>query len=124
MTTEEDLMFEHFRLNVDKGQEPVRIDRFIAEHQEDTSRSRVQQAIKLGYVLVNEKPVKANYIVRPLDVVKFVMPYERRGTEILPENIPLDIVYEDDDVLVVNKPAGMVVHPGHGNYNGTLVNAL
>ena len=121
-TTDE--MFEHFRLNVDKGQEPVRIDKYIADHQEDTSRNRVQQAIKLGYVLVNDKVVKANYIVRPCDVVKFVMPYERRGTEILPENIPLDIVYEDDDVLVINKPAGMVVHPGHGNYNGTLVNAL
>ena len=119
-----DEMFEHFRLLVDKGQEPLRIDKFIATHQEDTSRHRVQQAIKLGYVLVNDKVVKANYIVRPCDVVKFVMPYERRGTEILPENIPLDIVYEDNDVLVVNKPAGMVVHPGHGNYNGTLVNAL
>ena len=119
-----DEMFEHFRMVVDKGQEPVRIDKYIADHQEDTSRNRVQQAIKLGYVLVNDKVVKANYIVRPCDVVKFVMPYERRGTEILPENIPLDIVYEDDDVLVINKPAGMVVHPGHGNYNGTLVNAL
>ena len=124
LTGVSDEMFEHFRLNVDKGQEPVRIDKYIADHQEDTSRNRVQQAIKLGYVLVNEKPVKANYIVRPGDVVKFVMPYERRGTEILPENIPLDITYEDNDVLVVNKPAGMVVHPGHGNYNGTLVNAL
>ena len=123
-TAGNDEMFEHFRILVDKGQEPLRVDKFIASHQEDTSRHRVQQAIKLGYVLVNDKPVKANYIVRPLDVVKFVMPYERRGTEILPENIPLDIVYEDDDVLVVNKPAGMVVHPGHGNYNGTLVNAL
>ncbi len=122
--SDSDEMFEHFRLNVDKGQEPVRIDKYIADHQEDTSRNRVQQAIKLGYVLVNDKVVKANYIVRPCDVVKFVMPYERRGTEILPENIPLDIVYEDDDVLVINKPAGMVVHPGHGNYNGTLVNAL
>ena len=122
--SDSDEMFEHFRMVVDKGQEPVRIDKYIADHQEDTSRNRVQQAIKLGYVLVNDKVVKANYIVRPLDVVKFVMPYERRGTEILPENIPLDIVYEDDDVLVVNKPAGMVVHPGHGNYNGTLVNAL
>ena len=121
-TTDE--MFEHFRILVDKGQEPERIDKFIASHQEDTSRNRVQQAIKLGYVLVNDKVVKVNYIVRPCDVVKFVMPYERRGTEILPENIPLDIVYEDDDVLVINKPAGMVVHPGHGNYNGTLVNAL
>ena len=122
--SDSDELFEHFRLNVDKGQEPLRVDKFIASHQEDTSRHRVQQAIKLGYVLVNDKPVKANYIVRPLDVVKFVMPYERRGTEILPEDIPLDIVYEDQDLLVVNKPAGMVVHPGHGNYNGTLVNAL
>ena len=122
--TSSDEMFEHFRILVDKGQEPLRVDKFIASHQEDTSRHRVQQAIKLGYVLVNDRPVKANYIVRPRDVVKFVMPYERRGTEILPENIPLDIVYEDDDVLVVNKAAGMVVHPGHGNYNGTLVNAL
>ena len=119
-----DELFEHFRILVDKGQEPLRVDKFISTHQEDTSRHRVQQAIKLGYVLVNDKVVKANYLVRPCDVVKFVMPYERRGTEILPENIPLDIVYEDEDVLVVNKPAGMVVHPGHGNYNGTLVNAL
>ena len=123
-SSDNDEMFEHFRLLVDKGQEPVRIDKYIAEHQEDTSRNRVQQAIKLGYVLVNGKAVKANYIVRPADIVQFVMPYERRGTEILPENIPLDIVYEDPDVLVINKPAGMVVHPGHGNYNGTLDNAL
>ena len=116
MTEEErlntsDEMFEHFRILVDKGQEPLRVDKFISTHQEDTSRHRVQQAIKLGYVLVNDKPVKANYIVRPCDVVKFVMPYERRGTEILPENIPLDIVYEDDDVLLVNKRAGISVEP-------------
>ena len=117
-------MFEHFRLVADKGQAPVRVDKFIATHQEDTSRNRVQQAIKLGYVLVNDKPAKANTVIRPCDVIKFVMPYERRGVEILPEDIPLDIVYEDDDVLVVNKEAGMVVHPGHGNYTGTLVNAL
>ena len=120
----EEELFEHFRLVADKGQAPVRLDRFIASHQEDTSRSRVQKAIDAGYVLVNDVPAKANYIVRPEDVIKFVMPYERRGLEILPEDIPLDIVYEDDDVLVINKPAGMVVHPGHGNYNGTLVNAL
>jgi len=119
-----DEMFEHFRLVADKGQAPLRVDKFIASHQEDTSRHRVQQAIKLGYVRVNGSVVKANYIVRPCDIITFVMPYERRGLEILPENIPLDIVYEDEDVLVVNKPAGMVVHPGHGNYNGTLVNAL
>ena len=120
----DDELFEHFRLVADKGQEPVRLDKFIASHQEDTSRSRVQKAIDAGYVLVNDAPAKANYVVRPCDIIKFVMPYERRGLEILPENIPLDIVYEDDDVLVINKPAGMVVHPGHGNYSGTLVNAL
>ena len=121
---EEQPLFEHFRLVADKKQAPERVDRYIAAHQEDTSRSRVQQAIKLGYVRVNDVPVKANYLVRPDDIISFVMPYERRGVEILPENIPLDIVYEDDDLLVVNKAAGMVVHPGHGNYNGTLVNAL
>ena len=121
---DEQEMFEHFRLVADKGQAPLRVDKFITTHQEDTSRNRVQQAIKLGYVLVNDKPAKANTIIRPCDVIKFVMPYQRRGVEILPENIPLDIAYEDDDVLVINKPAGMVVHPGHGNYTGTLVNAL
>ena len=117
-------MFEHFRLVADKGQAPVRVDKFIATHQEDTSRNRVQQAIKLGYVLVNDKPAKANTVIRPCDVIKFVMPYERRGVEILPEDIPLDIVYEDDDLIVVNKPKGMVVHPAAGNLSGTLVNAL
>ncbi len=121
---EEQGMFEHFRLNVDPGQEPMRVDKFMATHLEDTSRHRVQCAIRAGYVLVNDKPAKANLIVRPRDVIKFVMPYRRRGLEILPEDIPLDIVFEDDDLLVVNKPAGMVVHPGHGNYNGTLINAL
>ena len=117
-------MFEHFRLNVDPGQTPMRIDKFMASHLEDTSRHRIQCAIKEGYVRVGEKVAKANLIVRPGDVIRFMMPYRRRGMEILPEDIPLDIVYEDDDLLVVNKPAGMVVHPGHGNYNGTLINAL
>ena len=121
---DEQEMFEHFRLVADKGQAPLRVDKFIATHQEDTSRNLVQQAIKLGYVLVNDKPAKANTIIRPCDVIKFVMPYQRRGVEILPEDIPLEIAYEDEDVLVVNKPAGMVVHPGHGNYTGTLINAL
>ena len=120
----EEEMYEHFRLVADKGQEPLRIDKFIASHQERTSRHRVQLAIKAGFVRVGDKTVKANYIVRPEDVITFVMPYERRGVEILPEQIPLDIVYEDEDVMVVNKPAGMVVHPGHGNSSGTLVNAL
>ena len=121
---EEQGMFEHFRLNVDPGQTPMRIDKFMASHLEDTSRHRIQCAIKEGYVRVGEKVAKANLIVRPGDVIRFMMPYRRRGMEILPEDIPLDIVYEDDDLLVVNKPAGMVVHPGHGNYNGTLINAL
>lgn len=132
MIDEEDLlredageeMYEHFSLVADKGQEPVRVDKFISSHQERTSRHRVQLAIKAGFVRVGGKDVKANYIVRPEDVISFVMPYERRGVEILPENIPLDIVYEDDEVMVINKAAGMVVHPGHGNYSGTLVNAL
>lgn len=117
-------LFEHFRLEVDAGQAPVRIDRYMSEHMEDTSRSRVQQAIKEGYVTVNGEPAKANYAVRPGDVISFSMPYRRRGLEIVPQDIPLDIVYEDEDVLVVDKPAGMVVHPGHGHYEGTLINAL
>ena len=121
---EEDLLFEHFRLTADKGQAPLRVDKFIATHQEGTSRHRVQLAIKAGYVLVNDAVAKANTIIRPLDVIRFVMPYERRGVEILPEDIPLNIVFEDEDMIIIDKPAGMVVHPGHGNYDGTLLNAL
>ncbi len=117
-------LFEHFRLEVDPGQAPMRIDKFMSTHLESTSRSRVQQAIKEGYVKVGDEPAKSNYVVRPGDVIRFVMPYRRRGLEILPQEIPLDMVYEDEDVLVVNKPAGMVVHPGHGHYEGTLINAL
>lgn len=121
---EEQGMFEHFRLNVDAGQVPVRIDKFMASHLEDTSRHRIQCAIKEGYVKVGDKTAKANLLVRPGDIIRFVMPYRRRGVDLVPQDIPLDIVYEDDDVLVVNKPAGMVVHPGHGHFDGTLVNAL
>lgn len=117
-------MFEHFRLNVDAGQVPVRIDKFMSTHLEDTSRHRIQCAIKEGFVKVGDKTAKANLLVRPGDVIRFVMPYRRRGVDLVPQNIPLDIVYEDDDLLVVNKPAGMVVHPGHGHFDGTLVNAL
>jgi len=121
---EEQGMFEHFRLNVDQRQAPMRIDKFMSTHLEDTSRNRVQCGIKMGYVHVGDKVVKANYLVRPGDVIRFMMPYRRRGVEIKPQNIPLDIVYEDEDLLVVNKPAGMVVHPGHGHYDSTLINAL
>jgi len=121
---EEQGLFEHFRFVVDPGQAPIRIDKYMSSHMEDTSRHRVQCAIKEGYVHVGEKVVKANYIVRPGELIRFMMPYRRRGVEILPQDIPLDIVFEDDGVLVVNKPAGMVVHPGHGHFDGTLVNAL
>jgi 23S rRNA pseudouridine1911/1915/1917 synthase len=116
--------FEHFRFVSDKGQSQLRVDKFITGRMEKTSRHRIQLAIGAGYVLVNGKVVKANYIVKPLDVVTIELPYRRRGLEIRPENIPLDIVYEDDDLLVINKPAGLVVHPGHGHFSGTLVNAL
>ena len=121
---EQQELYEHFRLEADRGQSPLRIDKYLADHLQDTSRHRVQLAIDAEYVRVNGQVVKASYKVRPLDVITLVMPYQRRGVEIKPEPIPLDIVYEDDDLLVVNKPAGLVVHPGHGNYSGTLVNAL
>ena len=117
-------LFEHFRFEVDKGQAPMRVDKYMCTHMEDTSRNRVQQALKEGYVRVGEEIVKANYIVRPGDIIRFVMPYRRRGLEILPQDIPLNIVYEDEDVLVVNKPAGMGVQPGHGHVEGTHINAL
>lgn len=121
---EEQEMFEHFRFEIDKGQAPMRVDKYLSTHMEYTSRHRIQCAIRQDYVRVNGKVVKANCIIRPGDTVTFVMPYQRRGLEILPENIPLDIIYEDEDLLVLNKPAGMVVHPGHGHFSGTLVNAL
>lgn len=121
---EEQELFEHFRFEVDRGQEPVRIDKFLSLHMAQTSRHRIQLAIDAGYVRVGDRVVKANYKVRPLDTITIMMPFERRGFEVVPENIPLDIVYEDDDLLVVNKPAGLVVHPGHGHFTGTLVNAL
>lgn len=117
-------MFEHFRYVISSGEEPQRVDSFLATHIQSTSRNRVQNAVKAGFVRVNDKAVKASFKVRPGDIVTFVMPYERRGVEIKPENIPLNIVYEDEDLLVLNKPAGMVVHPGHGHFDGTLVNAL
>ena len=119
-----DELFEHFNVTVDKGQSLLRIDKFLTARLENTSRHRIQMAADAGNVLVNGTPVKSSYKVKPLDRISIVMPYPPREVEIIPENIPLDIVYEDDDLLVVNKAAGMVVHPGHGNYSGTLVNAL
>lgn len=127
--TEEDLqeiqeMFEHFRFVVDKGQTPLRIDKYLSTHMENTSRHRIQLAIKQEYIRVNDTVVKANYIAKPGDVITLVMPFEKHEYEIRPENIPLNVVYEDEDVLVINKPAGLVVHPGHGHFSGTLLNAL
>lgn len=117
-------LYEHFRFVADKGQALLRVDKFLTERLQNSSRNRIQQAADAGCILVNGRPVKSNYRVKPLDVVTVVMDRPRYENEVLPEPIPLDIVYEDDTVLVVNKPAGLVVHPGHGNYNGTLVNGL
>lgn len=122
--TTEDGMYEHFRFVADKGQALLRVDKFLVDRLVKSSRNRVQQAAEAGCIRVNGRPVKSNYRVKPLDVVTVVMDRPRYELEITAEDIPLDIVYEDTDVLVVNKPAGLVVHPGHGNYNGTLVNAL
>ncbi len=117
-------LYEHFRFVADKGQTLLRVDKFLVARLEKSSRNRVQQAAEAGCILVNGRAVKSNYRVKPLDVVQVVMDRPRYEFEITAEDIPLDIVYEDREVLVVNKPAGLVVHPGHGNYNGTLVNAL
>lgn len=117
-------LYEHFRFVADKGQQLLRVDKFLVDRMEKTSRNRIQQAADADCILVNGKAVKSSYKVKPGDVVSIVMDRPRYELEIIPEDIPLDIVYEDDWVLVVNKPAGLVVHPGHGNYSGTLVNAL
>jgi len=117
-------LYEHFRFVADKGQQLLRIDKFLVARIEKSSRNRIQQAADAGCILVNGKAVKSNYRVKPLDVVSVVMDRPRYELEIIAEDIPLDIVYEDKHLLVVNKPAGLVVHPGHGNYHGTLVNAL
>lgn len=121
---EEQQLYEHFRVVVDKGQDPVRIDKFLFEHLQHSSRNRIQKAAEAGFIHVNDRPVKSNYKVRPDDVVTLMLDRPRHDTTIEPEDIPLDVVYEDDDVMVINKPAGLVVHPGVGNFHGTLVNAI
>ncbi len=121
---EEEKLFEHFNFKVPAGQSPIRIDRYLTDKIENLARNRIQNVAKAGGVLVNEKPVKSNYKVKPNDEIKIVLPYAPYENLLVPENIPLDIVYEDEDLVIVNKPSGMVVHPGHGNYNGTLLNAL
>lgn len=117
-------LYEHYRFVADKGQGQVRIDKYLSMHIVGVSRNRIQQAAEAGCILVNDVPVKSNYKIKPLDVVSVVMNRPPRELEIVPENIPLDVVYEDEDLMVINKPPGLVVHPGFGNYQGTMVNAL
>lgn len=119
-----DSLFEHYNIVVDKGQEALRVDKFLMNRMEKTSRNKIQNAAKAGCIVVNEKVVKSNYKIKPGDTVKLLLPQEPRTLELIPEDLSLNIVYEDDDLIVVNKPSGLVVHPGYGNYSGTLVNGL
>ena len=117
-------LYEHFRVVVDKGQSQVRVDKYLFERLVNSSRNRIQKAADAGRIMANGKPVKSSYKVKPCDVLTVMMDRPRYDNDIIPEDIPLDIVYEDNDLMVVNKPAGLVVHPGCGNYHGTLVNAI
>lgn len=121
---EDDNLFEHFKFEATKGQAPLRVDKFLMNYIENATRNKIQQAATNGNIFVNDIPVKSNYKVKAFDVVRVLLSHPPFENQIIPENIPLDIVYEDDQLLVVNKPAGLVVHPGYGNYTGTLVNAL
>lgn len=121
---ESEELWERWRCEVDKGQSPIRIDKYLAEHMAGTSRNRIQNAADAGNVWVNKRPVNSNYKVKPGDVIQVLLDHEPHDFTITPENIPIDVVYEDEDVLIVNKPAGLVVHPGHGNYEHTLLHAL
>jgi 23S rRNA pseudouridine1911/1915/1917 synthase len=120
----DDELYEHFKFVASEGQEPLRVDKFLMNFIENATRNKIQQAIKAGNVLVNDIVVKANYKVKAGEVVRVVLAHPPHENLLVAENIPLTIVYEDQEVIVVNKPAGMVVHPGHGNYSGTLVNGL
>ncbi|UKK72704.1 RluA family pseudouridine synthase [Segatella bryantii] len=117
-------LFEHWKVQVDEGQTPVRIDKYLAEKNPYQSRNRIQNAAEAGFIQVNGTPVKSNYKVRPNDVITLMLDYPKHDTSIVAENIPIDVVYEDDDLMVINKAAGMVVHPGAGNFTGTLINAI
>ena len=121
---EEAGLYEHYAVTADKGQTPMRLDKFLTVRMEHCSRNRIQAAADSGNILVNGKAAKSSYKVKPLDRIQIVMPYPRREIELLAEDIPLEIPYEDKWLLLVDKPAGLVVHPGVGNYSGTLVNAL
>jgi len=121
---QDDELYEHHRIAVDPGQTPLRIDRFLQDKLSNVTRSKIQSGIRDGFVEVNDEAVKPNYKVKPGDIVVVSFPEPPRDSEVIPENIPLNIVYEDEDILIVNKPAGMVVHPAYQNWSGTLVNAL
>ncbi len=121
---EEQELFEHFHITVEKGQELLRIDKYLMTRVKNATRSKLQNAADLGTILVNDKPIKSNYKVKPFDEISIVLSHPPRSTELLAENIPLDIIYEDEAIVLINKPPNMVVHPGFGNYSGTLVNAL
>jgi len=123
-TGEQEELYEHHRLIVEKGKTALRIDKYLMSRLENTTRNKLQQACEAECVLVNGKPVRSSYKVRPLDEIVIVLPEPVREFELIPQDIPLNILYEDDDLLIVNKSAGMVVHPAYGNYSGTLVNAL
>ena len=121
---EDQELFEHYNITADKGQEPLRIDKFLMDRIPNTSRTKLHSAALDGYVHVNKVAVKPNYKVKPDDEISIVMPYPQREIELIPQDIPLEILYEDDTIIIVNKAANMVVHPGYGNYTGTMVNAL
>ncbi|MBR4387972.1 MAG: RluA family pseudouridine synthase [Prevotella sp.] len=121
---EEQSLYEHHRFEVDKGQESVRLDRYLADHMPHATRNRIQRATDAGFVLVNGNPTKNSYRIRPLDVITIMLDKPPFDSTIEPEEIPIDVVYEDESLMVVNKAPGMVVHPGCGNFNGTLVNAV
>ncbi|GAB2777141.1 RluA family pseudouridine synthase [Rhabdobacter roseus] len=120
---EEDL-YEHYRLVVDKGQGPMRLDKYLSTHVPNATRTKIQNGIDAEAIRVNDKPTKASYKIKPFDVLTLSLPEPPRDTQVLPENLPLDIRYEDDELLIINKPPGMVVHPAYGNWSGTLVNGL
>ena len=117
-------LYEHYRVVADKGQSLLRVDKFLFDHIEHVSRNRIQKAAEVGMIMANGNAVKSNYKVKPLDIITVMMDRPRYSSEILPEDIPLNVVYEDDHLMVINKPAGLVVHPGCGNFTGTLVNAI
>ena len=121
---DDDELYEHYRLVVDKGQGLMRLDKYLSIHVQNASRTKIQNGIDAGAIKVNDQPTKASYKIKPEDVVTLSLPKPPRNTDLIAEDLPLDIIYEDEDLLVVNKKAGMVVHPAHGNWTGTLVNGL